>query len=183
MISVTKQPTYILDTSALLSGKPINISSGPMITTPGVAAELRPGGRDYRSFQLLQEKGLCIHEPSPTSLARCREAAARSGDIARLSPTDLEILAVALDINRDPLQEAVILTDDYSIQNLARILQVKYLGLSQEGITRQIKWVVCCPGCGRRFADKVSVCPICGTKTRVTAQRKTRVDEVAMRRR
>ncbi len=176
-----KQPTYILDTSALLSGKPINISSGPMITAPGVAAELRPGGRDYRSFQLLQEKGLGIYKPSAASVARVRKAATRSGDIARLSPTDLEVLAVALDINMDPVQEAIVLTDDYSIQNLARSLQVKYLGLSQEGITRRITWVVCCPGCGRRFADKVSVCPVCGTKTRVAAQRKSRVAESAVR--
>jgi endoribonuclease Nob1 len=175
------QTTYIIDTSAILSGKPINITTGILITTPGVSAELRPGGRDYRAFQLLREKGLCIYEPTAASLARCRDAATRSGDITRLSPTDLEVVAVALDINTDPEQEAVILTDDYSIQNLARNLNIKYIGLSQEGITRKIKWVVCCPGCGRRFPDKISVCPVCGTKTRVTAQGKTRLHEVSVR--
>jgi endoribonuclease Nob1 len=174
------QTTYIIDTSAILSGKPINITTGLLITTPGVAAELRPGGRDYRAFQLLREKGLCIYEPSAASLARCREAATRSGDISRLSSTDFEVLAVALDINADTAQEAVILTDDYSIQNLARSLNIKYVGLSQDGITRRIKWVVCCPGCGRRFSDKVSVCPVCGTKTRVTAQGKSSLHEVTV---
>ena len=174
-----KHPTYILDTSALLSGKPINTGGFPLITTSGIAAELHPGGRDYRAFQLLREKGMSIYEPSATSLARCREAAARSGDIVRLSPTDLGVLAVALDINADPEQEAVVLSDDYSIQNLATILHVKYLGLSQEGITRRIQWVVSCPGCRRRFAEKVSVCPVCGTKTRMTAQRKTRSHDCA----
>lgn len=175
------QTVYILDTSALLSGKPINITNGLLITTPGVAGELRPGGRDYRAFQLLREKGLCLYEPTPPSLARCREAAARSGDISRLSPTDLEVLAVALDINADPQQEAMILTDDYSIQNLARSLNIKYMGLSQDGITRKITWIVCCPGCGRRFPDKISICPVCGTKTRVMVQGKSRLHEVTVR--
>jgi len=175
-----KRPTYILDTSALLSGKPINTAGCPLVSTPGVAGELRPGGRDYRTFQLLCEKGMCIHEPSEGSLARCREAAARSGDHARLSQTDLEVLAVALDINADPEQEAVVLSDDYSIQNLATILQVKYLGLSQQGITRSIKWVVCCPGCGRQFADNVSVCPVCGTKTRMKPQGKRRSHDATL---
>ena len=170
-----KQPTYVLDTSALLSGKPISISGSLLVTTPKVAAELRPGGRDYRAFQLLREKGLCIFEPTAASLARCRDAATRSGDLGRLSPTDLEVLAVALDINENPEQEAVVLSDDYSIQNLADMLHVKYLGVSQDGITRQITWVVSCPGCGRRFAEKTSVCPVCGTTTRVTAQRKARL--------
>jgi len=172
-----KQPTYILDTSAVLSGKPINTNGFPLITTPGVAGELRPGGRDYRAFQLLREKGMCIYEPSKASLARCRDVANNSGDINRLSPTDLEVLAVALDINADPEQEAILLSDDYSIQNLARILSIKYQGLSQEGITRRIKWVVCCPGCSRRFADKISICPVCGTKTRMMPQGKTRLTQ------
>jgi len=174
-----KQPTYILDTSAFLSGKPINITDGLLVTTPKVAAELRPGGRDYRAFQLLREKGLCVYEPTAASLTQCRNAATQSGDITRLSPTDLEVLAIALDINKDPEQEAVVLSDDYSIQNLAAILHIKYLGLSQEGITRRITWVVTCPGCGRRFSEKVAVCPVCGTTTRVTAQRKAHLSERA----
>ena len=63
-----KKHVFIIDTSAILSGKPINLGEATMITSPAVSEELKPGGRDYRVFQFLLEKGLSIISPSKESL-------------------------------------------------------------------------------------------------------------------
>ncbi len=167
-----KKQFFIIDTSAILSGKPIQIPDAELITTPGVSDELTPGGRDYQAFELLKETGLAIHAPSKESLLHVKKTAQKTGDDRRLSTADIEIVAVALDINKQPDQEAVILTDDYSIQNIASTLHIKFEGFSQKGITKKFKWVSRCPGCGKHFKETTTICPICGTSTRCSPQKK-----------
>jgi len=63
-----KSRIFIIDTSAILSGKPINLDNAIMITTSSVSNELKPGGRDYQALQFLMEKGLSINSPSQDSI-------------------------------------------------------------------------------------------------------------------
>jgi UPF0271 protein len=161
-----KKIFFVVDTSAILSGKPISLDDANMITTPAVSAELKPGGKDYRTFQLLQEKGLLIQSSSKISEDKVQKTAQETGDIDRLSSADIEVLALALDINRISNKEAIILTDDYSIQNVAKILDIKFRSFSQKGITRRIKWIKQCPGCKRTFKSSIKSCPVCGTQTK-----------------
>jgi UPF0271 protein len=167
-----KKQFFIIDTSAILSGRPIHLDNITMVTTPGVSEELSPGGRDYQTFELLQEKGLAIHLPSKASLQLIRTTAQETGDEKRLSSADIEVLALALDINKESSQEATILTDDYSIQNVASTLHIKFQGFSQKEITKRFKWVSRCPGCGRQFQESMSICPVCGTTTRSSPRKK-----------
>jgi endoribonuclease Nob1 len=161
-----KKKVFIIDTSAILSGKPINIDTASLVTTPGVSDELRPGGRDFRTFELLKELGLTIHLPSKESIDTVKKTAQESGDDRRLSVADIEVVALALDVNREPEKEATILSDDYSIQNIASELHIKFEGFMHKGITKKFKWVSRCPGCGKQFNEMKKICPICGTSTR-----------------
>ena len=170
-----KTPVFIIDTSAILSGKPMTMDEGTLMTTPGVAAEFTPGGRDYQIFQLLREKGLQVQMPSTSSVTMVVKTAGETGDKQRLSPADVEILALAVDINLSPDKEAVIVTDDYSIQNVAAAMDIQFLPYMQKGITKKFKWQYQCPGCKQRFPDMVKTCPICGTATRLIPYRKTDV--------
>lgn len=162
MSNKKKTKIFILDTSAILSGKPINIDASQITTTSGVSKELKPGGRDYQAFQFLKEKGLTIGSPSKESIVLVNNAAMESGDKDRLSQADKEILALALDINKNNDEEAIVLTDDYSIQNLATFLNIKYENISQSGITKKFKWIYKCRGCGKKFKGNIKTCPICG---------------------
>ena len=161
-----KQKIFILDTSAILSGKPICLDDSKMITAPGVSKELKPGGRDHQSFQYLIEKGLTIYSPSKESLDEIDAVSTKSGDIDRLSNADKEILALALDINKEKNKEAVVLTDDYSIQNVAYIIGINVETISQKGITKKFKWTYKCSGCSKKFKENIKVCPICGALTK-----------------
>jgi UPF0271 protein len=161
---IKKELIVILDMSAFLSGKPININNGHIVTTPRVSKELNPGGKDYRNFQFLKEKGLDIYSPSKESKLIIDKITKKSGDIDRLSDADKEILALAVDlINK---HEVIILTDDYSIQNVANILNIKFENISQHGITKRFKWGYRCRGCGKKFKENIKICPICGTATK-----------------
>ena len=172
-----KTKVFIIDTSAILSGKPINLDDAEMVTTPAVFSELNPGGRDYRTFQLLQEKGLNIQSPSKESTNKINKTAKETGDKDRLSIADIEILALAIDINKDVNKESVILTDDYSVQNIANTLNIKFQSLSQRGITKKFKWQCRCPGCGKRFTESTKICPICGTVTKIVLHQKQDIDK------
>jgi UPF0271 protein len=170
-----KKQVFIVDTSAILSGKPIDIPNGILLTTPGVSDEISPGGRDYRTFQMLTEKGLQIHSPTKASLHLVQKSAKETGDDQRLSTADVEILALALDLKDETDCEVTILTDDYSIQNVAMMLNLKFQGFSQKEITQRYQWISHCPGCNRRFQEPVDICPVCGTKTKVIIHRKKKL--------
>jgi UPF0271 protein len=166
MNTTKKSKTFILDTSAILSGKPINFDNVNLVTTQGVSDELKPGGRDYQQLQFLIEKGLTIRLPSKDSINYIKKTSTETGDIGRLSKTDIEVLALAYEIKKEEDEEPVILTDDYSIQNIADYLNIGYMSISQTGITKRFKWTYRCRGCGKKFKDNISICPICGADTK-----------------
>ena len=156
--------TVVVDTSAVLSGKPLCLDCKKMVTTPGVSEEIQPGGGAYRSFQFLLEKGLVLISPSRESVKRVERAAEETGEQMRLSRVDKEVLALAYELSKKNRDRVVILTDDYSIQNLAVFLNIGYLNVSQEKIKKKFKWVYLCSGCGKKFEKHVKNCPICGAE-------------------
>ena len=156
----------ILDTSAIFSGKSLNINDSTLITTNSVLDEIKPGGKDYRNLQFLLEKGLLIFEPSKESIKYIIEISKKTGDKSRLSKTDIEILALALDLNSKSKKKIMILSDDYSIQNLSNYLKIRYLNINQPGITKRFKWSYKCRGCGKKFDTNIRICNICGSTVR-----------------
>jgi UPF0271 protein len=169
---IKKSRIYILDTSAILSGKPMNITDAKLVTTPLVASELKPGGRDYQNFEFMKEKGLEILVPSKDSSKKILDISKVTGDFPRLSKTDIQIAALALDLSEDDNNDVMILTDDYSIQNVANELKIKFETISQSGITKRFKWIYQCRGCGKKFKENINICPICGAETRDTIYNK-----------
>ncbi|MDD1769256.1 MAG: nucleic acid-binding protein [Methanomassiliicoccales archaeon] len=148
----------VLDTSALFSMQ--DLPSGEEVhTTPSVIAELEKYG-DKRSAYW--EHALRISHPSTESMSRVRDAAEETGDLPRLSQTDMEVLALAMEL------DATVLTDDYSIQNLARYMSIEYKIVGLKGIRKLVKWKLRCTGCGRIWEKEYKECPICGSPLRTS---------------
>ena len=153
----------VLDSSALFSMD--QLPEGESVCPPGVVDELRR----YKDPRLsLWGDLLRVSDCTAASVKRVEEAAGRSGDIGRLSPVDVTVLALALDI------DGTVLTDDYSIQNAARVLGVPYRAVGQEGIRRMERWNYRCTGCGKWFKERRDECPICGSSMRAHRKRRAR---------
>lgn len=88
-----------------------------------------------------------------------------------LSGTDVKLIALAVDLKGRGL-DPVILTDDYGLQNLSRVLGIGYSSIATRGIRSVFEWKRTCPGCQRDFNGKGDLCPVCGTRLRKVIARK-----------
>ena len=104
--------------------------------------------------------------PSTDSLIKIQDVSERTGDTNRLSAADKEILALAYDFKK----EGLLLSDDYSIQNIAHLLEIKYSPLNQKGITEIRHWTYQCTGC-RRVSTKGGICTVCGSPMKMVGKR------------
>lgn len=154
----------VLDTSALLAGRPLGPGEETLVPT-AVVAELKPGGRDRRHLDHLLAAGARTTDADPESRARVRSEAERGGDLSRLSTADIDVLAVALQTG------GILVTDDYTVQNVARRLGIDIQGIQMAGITEAYRFVPRCTGCRRMLDAPASECPVCGSPVRMVRER------------
>lgn len=151
----------VLDASALLTGRQF---PGELSTVPGVLRELQRQGMTPQ-LEAILETQVRVLSPSAAAIDRVRAASEGTGDAHRLSPTDRELLALALELG------GTLVTDDYSIQNLCRILAVPYEPILSPGIKETWQWSYRCTGCGRTWPEWHEECPTCGSPMRTAHPR------------
>lgn len=145
----------VLDTSGILRTD-LNLSSGSFLITNEVLQEIKEENTKAAVDSAIRLGRIRIVEPEKKYIEEVRNAAKETGDLEKLSDTDIGIIAIALK-NRSP-----IVTDDYSIQNVASLLHLQYEASTQEGIKTTLKWSYVCIGCGRKYLQG-GVCSVCGT--------------------
>jgi UPF0271 protein len=153
---------YILDSSAIFLRKGIYPS---MLTVSKVLGEIRDvESKDYLSFLDIK-----VRDPKVESVEEVREVSRKTGDLYKLSETDLCLLALALELKKEG-RDPVVVTDDYSIQNVARVFGIKIDSIFQKGIREKLRWVRICKGCGRRV-EEGEFCPVCGSEVHIVRVR------------
>lgn len=158
-------PIIVLDTCAILSGFSSHLSNARQFTTPNVIGEL-PGGMVDSATQLplLSETSIEVVAPEESYVQRVDETVLKTGDVS-VSTTDKSLLALSLQL-RDGGHQPILVSDDYALQNLARMLNIGYLPYVERGIRNRYVWRLACPACFREYpaSSESDVCPICGTK-------------------
>ncbi len=151
---------HVLDSSALFAME--DLPPERCVAPSGVIAELNRYGdpRVARWEGLLQ-----VQDPGTEAIEEVRERARRSGDLGRLSDVDISVLALALEL------KGVILSDDYSIQNVATIMGLNFMPVGMDAIKEVRRWNYRCLGCGRWYKEKMPECPICGSGMRAHRRR------------
>lgn len=144
---------YVLDTSAILSGK---FFGSDIATSPKVLEEIQPGGHSWRLLEYMKSIGMRVISPPQASITLVEQEAEKTGDRAKLTDTDVEVIALAHHLN------GILLTDDYAMQNVASALQIQYEGILEEGIREHIHWMYRCSSCGRRYFSYRPTCSVCG---------------------
>ncbi len=153
-----KDTIYVIDTSGFIVG--IKVSPTSIVTVPGVVDEIIDKSTKLR-FDLLHDAGLIVDIPDGEYKDTVRSASISTGDDSVLSNTDIDILAKALELSKR--SDVILITDDYAVQNVAAILDIKYQAAATSGIKKKIRWELRCTGCGS-VARSGTECPICASK-------------------
>lgn len=131
----------------------------------------------------VENKRLMVRTPRISLLKKVKEASRRVGDVRYLSEADMQVLALALELKSAGL-DPLILTDDYSIQNVANKIGVNFTSLVTYGIKFRFDWILYCPACHRKYPSdyKFKSCEVCGTELKRKPLRKTSLRKNEQRR-
>ena len=153
----------VLDTAALLHWPPVRLAGG--VCAPSQRAELER--LSPARTMLVEAADILWRRASASAMEQAKACAGASGDLARLSDVDVDVLALALELN------AVLVTDDYRLQNTYR-----HAGGAIEAVvnapSKQVWiWELRCKGCGktstlptdvsRSRKGPVGDCELCGS--------------------
>ncbi len=173
--------TLVLDTSAFIAGFNSSAVDCDLYSVPEVEGELTRDDLLKVRFQAAVESGkLRILSPDARYLGAVREASKEMGDTRYLSEADMHVIALAAQL-KDEERSPTIVTDDYSIQNMATKIGVNFTSLATFGIRYQLQWLLYCPGCRRKYPSdyKHRDCEICGTRLKRKPQTKKPANEQA----
>ena len=122
----------------------------------------------------VENRRLIVRTPRNSFFREVKEASRSVGDVRYLSEADLQVLALALELKKADL-DPFIVTDDYSIQNVANQIGVNFASLMTYGIRFRFNWILYCPACHRKYPSdyKFKSCEVCGTELKRTPLRKT----------
>lgn len=159
-----KSTLYILDSTALIAGQ-TDFSRKEFATTPSVLSEVIHEESVKNVVEVAVDCGqLEVSRPSEDNVREVERIAVSTGDRIKLSRTDIDVLALALEKIKAGIN-VVVISDDYSIQNLARRMGIKTVGVIHPGIRKQITWVTYCPVCRSEYGvSDLNVCTKCGVE-------------------
>lgn len=160
-----QRKAIVLDTSAFIAGFDPHVITDTVYTVPAVGQELTSNSLPYTRFKAAIESGK-LHQRTPRTvfLQEVKESSKAVGDMLFLSSVDMQVLALALELKKAGENPSIV-TDDYSIQNVANEINVKFVPLMTFGIRYRLNWTMYCPACYRKYPSnyKPKTCEVCGT--------------------
>ena len=149
----------ILDATSFYAGVPFS-SQEHCFTTPLVFEEIKHIKKSHAAVQTLIDLGrLTIVEPEEEFIKFILIESKNTGDFSELSKEDMSVLALCVQLKGE------LVTDDYTVSNVAKHMNLKVIPIMTKGITKVLDSVYLCPACNKSF-KKMSDCPICGSKLR-----------------
>jgi UPF0271 protein len=155
--------TYVLDASAFING--FKLVSNNNFTVPEITSEIK----DFKSrlaFDMALEEGkLSIQDVPNSYISSVNDVISVSGDILRLSLPDKKLISLAYML-REEGRDVKVISDDYTIQNALKIMDIPYSGVMTEGIKGIYNWKKVCEGCKRQYGEDYPFddCEICGSR-------------------
>lgn len=154
---------YVLDASAFINGfKPISKNN---YTVPEITDEIKDFESRLVYDSAVNDGLLTVLDVTLEYIDKTDEIISKSGDVLRLSNPDKKIIALALML-MDEDKPTKVITDDYTIQNTLKIMNIPYSGIITEGIKEIYNWKKICQGCKKEFDDNFPFddCDVCGSK-------------------
>ena len=154
---------YVLDASAFING--FQLTTNENFTVPEITEEIK----DFESrlkFDSAINEGLVVIQDVDEECSICvNNIISESGDILRLSLPDRKLIALAYKFSQEG-KNVMVISDDYTIQNTLKIMNIPFSGIITEGIKEIYNWKKICEGCKKEFDEDYPFddCEICGSK-------------------
>ncbi len=161
-----KDKVVVLDATAFYAGIPLSSSSSiQYYTTTTVLNEVKHIKQSIDAMDLLVKTGkLVVVDPRQEYIEEARAYAKKLGEDDDLSDADISIIALALMLQSS--HEVTIVSDDYSIANVAMAIGLNISYTMNKGIRYSGKWVRYCKVCRITYNDARKVCRVCGNELR-----------------
>jgi UPF0271 protein len=151
---------WVLDTSSIINAYPSD-GSVEKFTVPEVVREAKATTTAASMGILIDRGDLKVWGASRQSAKRVEEKLRDIG--GELSHADVKLAALAIDLAERGL-EPILLTDDYGLQNMARIMDIKFESVATPGIKSIFVWTWRCTACGKTWDEDIGTCQVCGNK-------------------
>ena len=154
---------YVLDASAIINGFKINSNNN--YTVPEITSEIKDLKSKLTFDMLIEEGNLVIQDVPNKYISSVNDVISMSGDILRLSMPDIKLISLACML-QDEGKNVKVISDDYTIQNTLKIMEIPYSGVMTEGIKGIYNWKKVCEGCKKEYDDDYPFddCEICGSR-------------------
>lgn len=154
---------YILDASAFINGFKLNTNNN--FTIPEITAEIKDFQSRLALDMAIDECKLTIQDVPDEYINCVNKIISESGDILRLSFPDKKLIALAYMLQKEG-RSVKLISDDYSIQNTLKIMNIPYSGVMTQSIKGIYNWKKVCEGCKKEYGDDYPFddCEICGSK-------------------
>lgn len=154
---------YVLDASAFING--FQITSKKNFTVPEITAEIKDFESRLKFDAAIDDGNLVIQDVPHRCLTCINDIISHSGDILRLSFPDKKLIALAYMLSKQG-ENVKVISDDYTIQNTLKIMEIPYSGVITEGIKGVYNWKKVCQGCKKEFDDDYPFddCDVCGSE-------------------
>ncbi len=166
----------VLDSSAFVAGfDPFSLGD-EQVTVPKVEEEIRRNSMVKMRLEMAIESGkLKVKAPTQEAQVKAEVFGNKVGDSSNLSETDKQLLALAFEMKAEGYTPQLV-TDDYSIQNVATKMGIDFLPLATLGIKRLLEWIRYCPACYKEYVanSKFNECQVCGTELKRKPKRQTK---------
>lgn len=154
---------FVLDASAFING--FDLESDNNYTAPEITQEVKDFESKLTLDMAIRDGKLIIRDVDEKYIDEVNEIISESGDVLRLSAPDKKLIALALML-KDEGKNIKVISDDYTIQNTLKIINIPYSGIMTDGIKGVYNWKKVCEGCKKEFDENYPFddCDVCGSK-------------------
>ena len=154
---------YVLDASAFING--FELETNNNFTVSEITSEIKDFESRLKFNAAIDENKLIILDVTGECVDAVERIVSESGDVLRLSGPDKKLISLAYMLQKQGRNVKVI-TDDYTIQNTLKIMEIQYSGIITEGIKGVYNWKKVCEGCKKEYGEDYPFddCEICGSK-------------------
>jgi UPF0271 protein len=143
----------VLDSSAFIGG--FLPEEDEYFTVHEVIDEVEDDQSKERLSYFLNSGKIKIKEPNVEIVENVIKKSQTTGDT--LSLTDIKLIALAIEL------DSPILSEDYGIQNVSSVMNIKYKSIRESGIKKMINWEYYCMGCRKIYSKDKKICQDCGS--------------------